>query len=87
MTFYKAWLVDDPDFSKVIEIDWEREGWDARVMPMDVKNHLCRHGYFEWKDYVKIRFKKLEGRARTRVKMKTWYLDDAGYWLNRKGMP
>lgn len=72
MTFYKTWLADDPDFSKVIDIDWTREDQDpdARITPMTVKNYLCSNGYWKWGDYCKIRIKKLEGRARTRAKMK-----------------
>ncbi len=83
MTFYKTWLDTDPDFKKVIMIDWAREGWGQhdRVYPMDVKNWLCNNEVWDWGDYTKIRFQRLDGRQRTRQNVKTWY------WNSREVKP
>ena len=53
----KVWLKGHEDDKKVIELKGLRMD---PITPMNVRDHLCRTGFFSWAEYQKIQYRRLK---------------------------
>jgi len=52
----RVWLKGHEDDAKVIEL---KGHLTDPILPMNVRDYLCRTGFFSWKDYTRIKYRKL----------------------------
>jgi len=53
----RVWLKGREDFPREIKL---RGLLTDPVTPMNVRDYLCRTGFYSWKDYQRIRYQKLK---------------------------
>jgi len=53
----KVWLKGHEDDTKTIEL---KGLLTDPITPMNVRDYLCRTGFFSWNDYQRIRYRRIK---------------------------